>query len=150
MEKQKNYKPNEVDIIYENFGDEVVIINLKTGIYYSLINTAMMIWDLIEKQTNMDELFLGFAETKTEDRIKIKKEIKRFITELEREKLIVPFVKTDNNKNIHTKVIKPEDFLDKLLVNPPVLKKYSDQQELLLLDPIHDVSDLGWPDKNQV
>jgi hypothetical protein len=29
--------------------------------------------------------------------------------------------------------------------NPPLLNKYSDMQELLLLDPIHDVDEAGWP-----
>jgi hypothetical protein len=27
----------------------------------------------------------------------------------------------------------------------PVLEKYTDMQELLLLDPIHDVEEAGWP-----
>jgi hypothetical protein len=27
----------------------------------------------------------------------------------------------------------------------PVLDKYTDMQELLLLDPIHEVDDAGWP-----
>ena len=30
----------------------------------------------------------------------------------------------------------------------PVLSKYTDMQELLLLDPIHDVDDMGWPKPN--
>jgi hypothetical protein len=29
-----------------------------------------------------------------------------------------------------------------------LLNKYSDMQELLLLDPIHDVDDAGWPKPN--
>ena len=31
------------------------------------------------------------------------------------------------------------------LFEPPLISKYSDMQELLILDPIHDVSDAGWP-----
>ena len=27
----------------------------------------------------------------------------------------------------------------------PILNKYNDMQELLLLDPIHDVDEAGWP-----
>lgn len=37
---------------------------------------------------------------------------------------------------------------EKPLFNPPSLNKYSDMQELLLLDPIHDVDDAGWPKPN--
>jgi len=28
---------------------------------------------------------------------------------------------------------------------PPVLETFSDMQDLLLLDPIHEVDDAGWP-----
>ena len=28
----------------------------------------------------------------------------------------------------------------------PVVEKYTDMAELILLDPVHDVSALGWPD----
>jgi hypothetical protein len=28
-----------------------------------------------------------------------------------------------------------------------VLEKFTDQRELLLLDPIHEVGELGWPEK---
>jgi hypothetical protein len=28
---------------------------------------------------------------------------------------------------------------------PPTLRKYTDMQDLLLIDPIHEVDDLGWP-----
>jgi hypothetical protein len=29
----------------------------------------------------------------------------------------------------------------------PALNKYTDMQELLLLDPVHEVSEAGWPSK---
>ena len=32
-----------------------------------------------------------------------------------------------------------------LPVEPPVLHKYTDLQDLLLLDPIHDTDEAGWP-----
>jgi len=148
MEKRKCFRPNDRDIIYENFGNEVVLINLKTGIYYSLTDTAMMIWEYIEKKNCMDDMILSFVEKDNLDRIGIEKEIKRFIFELEKEILIVPFNKTNDEKNKNA-VIKSRDSLENQPFSPPVLKKYTDQQELLLLDPIHDVSDLGWPEKNQ-
>ncbi|MCP4686880.1 MAG: PqqD family protein, partial [Desulfobacterales bacterium] len=29
--------------------------------------------------------------------------------------------------------------------SPPALRKFTDMEELLLLDPIHEVNDAGWP-----
>jgi hypothetical protein len=31
----------------------------------------------------------------------------------------------------------------------PSFEKYSDMQEMLLLDPIHEVSEAGWPHKEK-
>ncbi len=38
---------------------------------------------------------------------------------------------------------------DRPAFEAPVLESYSDMQDLLLLDPIHDVDDAGWPVANQ-
>ena len=29
---------------------------------------------------------------------------------------------------------------------PPTLSKYKDMQDMLLLDPVHDVEEAGWPE----
>jgi hypothetical protein len=34
---------------------------------------------------------------------------------------------------------------EKLKFEPPILEKYVDMQDLLLLDPIHEVDERGWP-----
>ena len=34
-------------------------------------------------------------------------------------------------------------------LKPPVLNKYTDMQDLLLIDPIHDVEAHGWPAKRE-
>jgi len=30
---------------------------------------------------------------------------------------------------------------------PPIVEKYTDMQDLLMLDPIHDIDETGWPNK---
>jgi hypothetical protein len=147
MENRTYYQPNNVDVIYENFGNEVVLINLKTGIYYSLTGTALSIWTFIEKRTFLEEIIRGFVENNNADRDGIEKEIKHFIAQLENEMLIIPFDKAQA-RDLPARS-SGLDFADIQPFSPPVLEKYTDQQELLLLDPIHDVSDLGWPDKNR-
>ena len=145
MEKRKYFKPNDGDIIYENFGNEVVLINLKTGIYYSLTDSGMVIWQNIEKGICPEEMIRGFVKKDNLGSVTVEKEIKHFISELEKEKLIVPADKTDERE----KNITSRNSLDDQPYSTPLLQKFTDQQELLLLDPIHDVSDLGWPEKNQ-
>jgi hypothetical protein len=149
MKAQNKYQPNETDVIYENFGNEVVLINLKTGIYYSLTDTALMIWTNIVKRTEIEDIISGFADKDDSDRKRVGDEIKRFISELEKENLIIPSDTCNSKTACNTSGVSPQDSWKKHPFSPPVLEKYTDQQELLLLDPIHDVSDLGWPDQNR-
>jgi len=144
---QKKYKPNTADIIYENFEDEVVLINLKTGIYYSLNFSGKQIWECVEKNATLDEigdLFLNHYRIKTE---KQKTEIKNFVMQLEAENLVVAGDSSSDQKRINLEIVVDRNAEKGESFDSPILKKYTDQQELLLLDPIHEVTDLGWPDK---
>jgi len=38
-----------------------------------------------------------------------------------------------------------EDRADNARFQPPTLNKYTDMRDMLLLDPIHDVGESGWP-----
>ena len=37
--------------------------------------------------------------------------------------------------------------LSPMAFEKPVIEKFSDMQEMLLLDPIHEVSEMGWPNE---
>ncbi|TMI76502.1 MAG: PqqD family protein [Bacillati bacterium ANGP1] len=70
--------------------------------------------------------------------------VTRFLDELQREGLIVPDqADTDEKERPGRTAAGPERPLPRF--ETPVLHKYSDMQDLLLLDPIHDVDDAGWP-----
>ena len=146
MKTEKCYQPNDADIIYENFGNEVVLINLKTGTYYSLVDSAQIIWECIVKRFCLSNVIRVFGSEKDN---KIKEEVCRFIDELKEEKLIVSSDQVNGERKVNREIVTPHDAFKANTFTPPVLKKYTDQQELLLLDPIHDVSDLGWPVKDQ-
>ena len=53
------------------------------------------------------------------------------------------------DKDLTTKehITKAEIFpeIERPVFKPPLLKRYTDMQELLILDPIHEVDDTGWP-----
>jgi hypothetical protein len=72
--------------------------------------------------------------------------VQDLLAQLQQENLIVPVdgtgaVDLDLEVPSHNGHEKPS-------FNLPLLHKYSDMQELLLLDPIHDVDDAGWPKPN--
>lgn len=124
-----SYRINNESITYKVFDGEVVIINLQKGLYYSLSETAALLWQWIQENQTLDGmvqkmlcLYEGGAE-------EMKKSVLGFLLELEREGIILP-VPSDASKQPFPQ---------------PVLHKYNDLQDLLLLDPIHEVNAAGWP-----
>ena len=113
---------NTPDVIQETFDDESVIVNLREGLYYSLNSEALPLWSEIVKGTAfplLTEAYPGFSP----------EEIGGFLRELHEERLIVI----------------DEESLPKGKSATSFLQKFEDLQDLLLLDPIHDVDERGWP-----
>ena len=137
------FRVNSPKVVHEVFETEVVIINLGTGTYYSVDGVAADIWtridgampgEIVEGLTARYETSAGDIETA----------VTRFLDELQREGLIVPDqADTDEKERPGRTAAGPERPLPRF--ETPVLHKYSDMQDLLLLDPIHDVDDTGWP-----
>ena len=72
----------------------------------------------------------------------IKNSINQFISELLQESLIAAIDQPQKSP-----IIKKEENKTKLTFEHPTIEKYDDMQELLLLDPIHEVDEDGWPNR---
>lgn len=130
-------------IVHEVFDDEVVIINLDTGTYYSVDGVAAEVWSRIDGETVteiVDDLTNRYGTGEQE----VAPFVMRFLDELQSEGLIVPAEtlreRTGEGRNTTAQVRRGNGRFQ-----APVLRKFDDMQELLLLDPIHDFDDAGWP-----
>lgn len=56
------YKINSEEITYRIIDREAIILNLKTGSYYSLNETGTFIWGLLEKRIDIADIANGLAE----------------------------------------------------------------------------------------
>lgn len=137
------YRKNEPAVASEMIDGEVVAINLETGNYFSLQNTAAEIWKLIEDRRGAEELITAIAHRYGQAEPAARAAIAPFIDELLREQLIVPSDGTPSAGTIEAMPPTQTPF------TAPELKKYSDMQDLLLLDPIHEVDETGWPNMKQ-
>lgn len=129
------FRINKPKVVYEIFADEVVVVNLESGNYYSLNQVAAGIWQLIEQDASLAEIVAYFGPGK-----EVNNSIARFIAELHKEELIMPNEQAPS-------VASPDRPAPpgKMVFAAPTMQKYIDMQELLLLDPIHDVDAAGWP-----
>lgn len=140
-----NLRVNTPTVTHEIIDGEAVIINLDSGSYYSLVEVGATVWDLLYQRAPVNEIVATIADKHEGDAADIDRAVRELIAQLQVEGLVVP-----------DESAQPADYLPALSRNghaktpfkAPVLQKYTDMQELLLLDPIHDVDDMGWPKPN--
>jgi hypothetical protein len=142
----QRFRVNTPTVTHETIDGEAVIINLDSGNYYSLIEVGSFIWGLVEKGASANEVQNLLLQTYQGDATDIDRGVQELLAQLLQENLIVP---VDGSRTVDLNQELPSNNgHEKPLFNSPTLHKYSDMQELLLLDPIHDVDDAGWPKPN--
>lgn len=141
----ERYRINTPHVVSEVFADEeAAIINLKTGNYYSLNQTAAEIWSRLEKGANFEEINQFISRSfNLKDSFKTD-EIRQFIKKLAEEDLIV--AKSAANSAADSGLADAQEVASqsKREYEPPIIECYADMQELLLLDPIHEVEETSW------
>lgn len=131
------FKINTPAVTHETFDQETVIVNLEKGYYYSLEKVGAKIWQEIEKGATSEQIVEVIQQIYNAPFFQIEEEVLSLIQKLQQEELILP-------SSCYLK-----DFFlpvsSELSYTSPLLCKYSDMQDLLLLDPIHEVDATGWP-----
>lgn len=140
----QRFRVNTPTVTHETIDGEAVIINLDTGNYYSLVEAGSFIWSLLDKGASAGEVQNVVLQTYQADAHDVDRGVHELLAQLQQENLIVPANGAAEAVDL-AQVAAVGNGHTKPSFNPPSLNKYSDMQELLLLDPIHDVDDAGWP-----
>ncbi|HJT45194.1 MAG TPA: PqqD family protein [Chthoniobacterales bacterium] len=126
------FRVNSPKVIHQIFETEVVVVNLETGVYYSLRESGIDIWR---------GLVAGLGEQEIVSNLKPMdggSAVHNFVQALASEDLIV------ENENAAGTV--DEVNIDRPF-REPIMEKFTDMQEMLLIDPIHELDESGWPRK---
>lgn len=134
--------PNLPHVVAEDFDNEIIIVNLYNGNYYSLRDSAAVIWKLIAQKPLYGVLVEHTAKVYGATAEEVREPVTAFLEHLQRDHMI----RTETpNGHAGAELIIPA--VEKKF-GIPVLEAYSDMQDLLILDPIHDVDEeKGWPEK---
>lgn len=142
----QRFRVNTPTVTHETIDGEAVIINLDSGNYYSLVEVGSFIWGLVDKGASASEVQNLVLQTYQGEATDVDQGVQELLGQLQQENLIVP---VDGTGAVDLDLeLTSNNGHEKPSFNPPLLHKYSDMQELLLLDPIHDVDDAGWPKPN--
>lgn len=142
--RNQRFRVNTPTVTHETIDGEAVIINLDSGNYYSLMEVGSFIWGLVEKGASAGEVQTVILQTYQGNATDVDRGVQELLAQLQQENLIVPVDGVGEAFDLKEAVPSSTDH-EKPSFTPPSLHKYSDMQELLLLDPIHDVDDAGWP-----
>ncbi|MEO8540520.1 MAG: PqqD family protein, partial [bacterium] len=120
MSNDLRYEVNKPDVVDESVDGEVLIVHLGTGTYYSSRGAGDAAWQVLASGRTLAEAAgaLGQSEGAVEE----------FLDRLVEDGLL----RLREGEAAPLPELRPID-------GPLLLEKYTDMQELLLLDPIHDV-----------
>jgi len=148
MSFHQTFRVNAPAVVSEAFEDEIVIIHLESGAYYSLVQSGAVIWQWLQQGMSLAEISNRLSVVYRLGAEEVERMVPLFIDELTQEQLIVP---VHISEKAHTGPLPAPLGHDGCIGNTPftrpILTKFTDMQELLLLDPIHDVDSSGWPMK---
>ena len=138
MSGSARYRIREPEVAVETFDGEAIIIDFGSGSYFSVSRTAAEVLDMIAAGQAVGDI-VTFLETEYPSAAnQIADDVRHLIDLLLEEQLIVA-----RQQPADTRRLPPAP--SEQTYEPPQIDKFEDMQELLLLDPIHEVDQDGWP-----
>jgi hypothetical protein len=140
--RDHSFECNAPDVVFENFGDEAVILNLQSGQYYSLNGVGIVYWEYLTQSVPPSQIavhLIGRYEANG-NRIAISEDLDELFVQLHSDGLIRASSVIRTIVDVPNTTVLPVEYVR------PTLAKFDDVADMLLLDPVHDVStEAGWP-----
>lgn len=133
----EEFEVNSYDVTHERLDGEVVAINMTTGRYYSLSGPAADVWWLLDQRVARRR----WIETLTTmyPSGDVTAGLDDFVSRAVSAGLVRHCAQPSDSSNVP-----PQDFA-RGSWSEPRLEEFEDLQDLILVDPIHDTTALGWP-----
>jgi hypothetical protein len=139
MADRPRFRLNSPQAVGETVDGEAIVVNLGTGTYYSIKGDSLAVWEAIAAGATVDEVAEIGAELIGESRDAVAEAIDGFCTALAAEGLII-----EREPNGAEPPAVDLSGSGRGLLEPS-FETYADMQDLILLDPVHEVDERGWP-----
>jgi hypothetical protein len=127
-------------VISETIDGETIIINLESGHYFSLNHSGGQVWNDIQAGFSARQIEEMLLRCYPQAGTTVSQAVSEFLKVLVEESLVVP-AEAPSHPPLPSLATGESD----RPFEKPALQKYEDMQDLLLLDPIHEVDEMGWP-----
>jgi hypothetical protein len=125
---------------HERLDDQVMMINLETGAYFALERPAADCWTALTAGAGFDGIVAEVVAQFDVAPDRAEADVETFLVSLVDEGIV-------RWSSDEPAAPSPDGTAPaaRLAYRPPQIEKHDDLEELLLLDPIHDVGPEGWP-----
>jgi Coenzyme PQQ synthesis protein D (PqqD) len=120
------------------FDDEVVVLDMRAGTYFSLRGSGVDVWELIEANATGARISETLAARYDAPPAEITRAAEVVLDELAEAGLIVSDASVEAAGASSQAGVKSP-------FPAPEIERFTDMQEMLQLDPIHEVDEAGWP-----
>jgi hypothetical protein len=134
------YRINSPHVIAETMGGETIIVHLSTGCYFNLAGSGPDIWDGLAAGESEEQVARRLEQRYDGSPEELRGAVDRLVQELTAEELIV----ADPNAQAAA-ADAPAATGERKPFEQPALGKFTDMQDIILLDPVHEVDARGWP-----
>ena len=135
------YRVNSPQVISETVGGETIIVNLASGHYFSLQGSAVDVWQGIERGESAEAIVLQLEQRYEAPDGEIGAAVKNLLDDFVAAELLV----AEANGAAAGPVAITHEAGERTPFVAPSFSTFTDMQDIILLDPVHEVDTRGWP-----
>jgi Coenzyme PQQ synthesis protein D (PqqD) len=132
---------NSPQVISETVGGETIIVNLATGHYFNLQGTAVDVWDGLVGDEPTEAIVARLQGRYAAADGEIEVAVERLLSDLTVADLVVP----EDDDGAAVAPSSPPAGEELPPFTQPGFTTFTDMQDIILLDPVHEVDARGWP-----
>ena len=138
MSTLATYRISTPPFAHQDIDGEIVIVNVETGVYYSLRGTGADVFGQLVAGASAADAARALGARYSAEPAEVEAQVQRLVGELVSEGILVAAPRPDATPA-------PAFTGERAPFTAPFLERFTDMKDLLLLDPIHEVGDAGWP-----
>lgn len=136
------YALNQPPVVGEVIDGEVMVINLDTGVYYSVTGAGAVVWPMLVGGATLLEISDRVGRHYGADAASVERDLGVFIARLADEAILRP-----RQDDVAAGSFGAPDARPAATYPGFGFERYEDMQALLVIDPVHEVGDFGWPSR---
>ena len=124
---------NKNQVVSDLIDGEMMLLNMEAGNYFSLGGSGAALWSCFQQGAEPERLLEAIRQAYPTQE-SASRDFQNFLELLKADELLV-----EGTEDAGVAPVLVGEY------QAPTLEKYSDLQDLLLIDPIHEADESGWP-----